>query len=93
MAHGALAEILGQAADGLYNTAGAMIVRDATGKSGTHVGYETDVYTWYELNRHVNVGVGLGHIFGGVFLRKNTTGPNYNYPYFAINLKDNGTSR
>ena len=52
-----------------------------------------DAYTWYELNRHVNVGVGLGHIFGGEFLQKTTKGPNYNYPYFAINFKDNGKSR
>jgi len=42
---------------------------------------------------HVNVGVGLGHIFGGQFLERTTKGPNYNYPYFAINFKDNGKSR
>lgn len=84
---------LARAADGLYNTAGALILRDATGKSGTHLGYEADVYTWYELNRHVNVGVGLGHIFGGEFLRKATTAPNYEYPYFAITFRDNGKSR
>lgn len=84
---------LAQAADGLYNTAGALIVRDATGKSGSHVSSEADVYTWYELNRHVNLGVGLGHIFGGEFLAKTASGPSYNYPYFAINFKDNGASR
>jgi len=84
---------LASATDALYNTSGGAIVRDATGKSGTHIGTELDVYTWYELNRHVNVGVGLGHIFGGEFLEKTTKGPNYNYPYFAINFKDNGKSR
>ena len=84
---------LASATDALYNTSGGVIVRDATGKSGTHIGHEADVYTWYELNRHVNVGVGLGHIFGGQFLEKTTKGPNYNYPYFAINFKDNGKSR
>jgi hypothetical protein len=45
------------------------------------------------MNRHVNVGIGLGHIFGGEFLRTAMTGPSYNYPYFAINFKDNGKSR
>jgi Alginate export len=84
---------LASATDALYNTSGGVIVRDTTGKSGTHIGHELDVYTWYELNRHVNVGVGLGHIFGGEFLEKTTKGPNYNYPYFAINFKDNGKSR
>jgi hypothetical protein len=84
---------LASATDALYNTSGVAIVRDATGKSGTHIGHEADVYTWYELNRHVNVGVGLGHIFGGQFLEKTTKGPNYNYPYFAVNFKDNGKSR
>ncbi len=84
---------LASATDALYNTSGVAIVRDTTGKSGTHIGTEADVYTWYELNRHVNVGVGLGHIFGGEFLEKTTKGPNYNYPYFAINFKDNGKSR
>ena len=84
---------LASATDALYSTSGSAIVSDATGKSGTHIGYELDAYTWYELNRHVNVGVGLGHIFGGEFLQKTTKGPNYNYPYFAINFKDNGKSR
>ena len=81
---------LASATDAAYNTSGGAIVRDATGKSGTHLGREVDVYTWYELNRHVNVGVGVGHFMGGEFLERTTTGPNYNYPYFAINFKDNG---
>ncbi len=84
---------LASATDALYNTSGGVIVRDTTGKSGTHIGHELDAYTWYELNRHINVGVGWGHIFGGEFLEKTTKGPNYNYPYFAINFKDNGKSR
>jgi Alginate export len=83
---------LASATDSLYNTSGGSIVRDSSGKSGTHVGQELDAYTWYELNRHVNVGVGLGRIMGGEFLEKTTKGPNYTYPYFAINFKDDGKS-
>ena len=79
--------------DALYNTSGGSIVRDATGKSGTHIGQEVDAYTWYELNRHVNVGVGVGRLMGGEFLERTTKGPNYTYPYFAINFKDDGKSR
>jgi len=84
---------LANATDALYNTSGGVIVRDTTGKSGTHIGQEYDAYTWFELNRHVNFGVGVGHIQGGDFLQHTTKGPNYNYPYFALNFKDNGKSR
>jgi hypothetical protein len=80
---------LDSATDALYNTSGGSIVRDTTGKWGTHIGKEFDAYTWYELNRHVNVGVGVGHLEGGEFLQHNSKGPDYNSPYFAINFKDN----
>jgi hypothetical protein len=84
---------LASATDALYNTSGGVIVRDTTGRSGTHIGQEADIYTWYELNRHVNIGTGVGHIWGGEFLEKTTKAPSYNYPYFAINFKDNGKAR
>ena len=84
---------LASATDAVYNTSGAAIVRDTTGRSGTHIGQEYDGYTWYELNRHVNVGVGVGHLQGGEFLQKTTKAPNYNYPYFAINFKDNASPK
>lgn len=80
---------LDSAKDALYNSSGSSIVRDTTGKWGTHIGKEYDAYTWYELNRHVNLGVGVGHLQGGEFLQHNSKGPNYNSPYFAINFKDN----
>lgn len=80
---------LASAVDSLYNTSGGVIVTDASGKWGKHIGQEFDAYTWYELNRHVNVGVGVGHLQGAEFLQHNTKGPNYNYPYFALNFKDN----
>jgi hypothetical protein len=84
---------LASANDALYNTSGAAIVRDTTGRSGKHIGEEVDAYTWYELNSHVNVGAGVGHLMGGEFLAKTTKAPNYNYPYFAINFKDNPKPR
>jgi hypothetical protein len=80
---------LSSATDSLYNTSGGSIVRDIAGTDGTHIGNETDAYTWYELNRHVNVGVGVGHIFPGEFLRRTEKGANFTYPYFALNFKDN----
>ena len=50
---------LAAAADGAYNTSGGLLFRDSTGRSGTHIGEEFDAYTWYELNRHINVGTGI----------------------------------
>lgn len=84
---------LASASDALYNTSGGSMVRDATGRSGTHIGDEYDVYTWYKLNRHVNVGVGIGYLHGGEFLQNTERGPNYTSPYFAINFKDDGKAR
>jgi hypothetical protein len=81
------------ATDAIYNSSGGAIVRDATGKSGTHIGEEFDAYTWIELNRHVNFGFGVGHIFPGSFLAATTKGPNCTYPYFALNFKDDGRSK
>ena len=81
---------LASSTDALYNTSGASIIRDTTGRSGTHVGEEFDVYTWFELNRHVNLGLGVGHLMPGTFLADLTKGPSYNTPYFAINFKDDG---
>ena len=84
---------LASATDALYNTSGGVIVRDTTGRSGRHIGQEYDAYTWYELNRHVNIGTGVGHLQGGEFLQRMTKAPNYTYPYFAINFKDNPRSK
>jgi hypothetical protein len=83
---------LASATDSLYNTSGGSIVRNALGTAGTHVGNEADFYTWYELNRHVNVGVGFAHIFPGQYLTVMEKGPNFSYPYFALNFKDAGST-
>jgi len=84
---------LASATDWLYNSSGAGVARDPAGKSGTHIGEELDAYTWYELNRHVNVGAGIGHLFAGQFLQATTKGPSYNYTYLAVNFKDYGMPR
>jgi hypothetical protein len=85
--------LLANATDSLYNNSGEAIVRDPTGKSGTQIGQEFDVYTWFELNRHLNLGCGIGHLIPGGFLVSTTKASTYNYPYFAINFKDRGTKK
>ena len=74
--------------DGIYNTSGGLIARDATGQSGSHIGTEFDIYTWYEINREVHAGVGIGHLLPAGFLEKVTKGAPYTYPYFALEFLD-----
>jgi hypothetical protein len=75
--------------DSIYNTSGSSIVFNKT-NNGRHVGAEIDSYSWYELNRHFNVGGGVGYFGGGQFLTNVTTSHSYTTYYFALNFKDNG---
>jgi hypothetical protein len=84
---------LAAAADSLYNTSGGLLFLDVSGTSGTNIGEEFDLYTWYELNRHINIGTGIGHLMPGSFLSRSASPSAYTYPYFAINFKDNGKTR
>ena len=79
---------LADAKDAAYNTSGGVILRDTTGKSGTHLGKEFDAYTWYEINREVHIGAGIGHLFPGEFIDKAGKGAAYTYPYFVIEMFD-----
>jgi len=83
---------LASATDSLYNTSGGSIVRNTAGTAGTHIGNELDGYTWYEINRHLNFGFGVAHIFPGQYLNLMTKGPSFTYPYFALNFKDAGST-
>jgi hypothetical protein len=77
------------ALDSIYNTSGSAIVNNKTAH-GRHVGAEIDSYSWYELNRHFNVGGGVGYFGGGQFLTNVATSHSYTTYYFALNFKDNG---
>ena len=75
--------------DSVYNTSGSSIVFNKTAH-GHHVGAEIDSYSWYELNKHFNVGGGVGYFGGGQFLTNVTTSHSYTIYYVALNFKDNG---
>ncbi len=77
------------ALDSIYNTSGSAIVTNKT-DHGRHVGAEIDGYTWYELNRHFNLGGGIGYFGGGDFLTSVTTSHSYRTYYIALNFKDHG---
>jgi hypothetical protein len=77
------------ALDSIYNTSGSAIVNNKT-DHGRHVGAEIDGYSWYELNKHFNLGGGVGSFGGGQFLTNVSTSHSYTTYYFALNFKDNG---
>jgi hypothetical protein len=77
------------ALDSIYNTSGSSIVFNKT-DHGRHAGAEIDSYSWYELNKHFNLGGGVGYFGGGQFLTNVTTSHSYTTYYFALNFKDNG---
>ncbi|MDR3771836.1 MAG: alginate export family protein [Terracidiphilus sp.] len=77
------------AVDSIYNTSGSAIVTNKT-DHGRHVGAEIDGYSWYELNKHFNLGGGVGYFGGGQFLTNVTTSHSYTTYYIALNFKDNG---
>ena len=77
------------ALDSIYNTSGGSIAHNKTA-NGRHVGAEFDSYSWYELNRHFNVGGGVGYFGAGEFLTNVSTNHSYTTYYFALNFKDNG---
>ncbi|HWB84577.1 MAG TPA: alginate export family protein [Bryobacteraceae bacterium] len=72
---------LANARDGLYNSGGTLIVRNAAGTAGTHVGQETDLDASYAFSKEMRFGAGVGHIFPGQFLKQTTTGRGYTYPF------------
>jgi hypothetical protein len=77
------------ALDSIYNTSGGAIVTNKT-DHGRHLGAEVDGYSWYELNKHFNLGGGIGYFGGGQFLTNVTTSHSYTTYYIALNFKDNG---
>lgn len=77
------------ALDAVYNTSGSAIAVNAVA-NGRHLGEEADVYTWYELNRHFNIGAGHGWFGGGSFLSHAVTSHSYEYSYIVLDFKDNG---
>jgi hypothetical protein len=77
------------ALDAIYNTSGSAIGANAVAR-GKHVGEEVDIYSWYELNRHFNIGAGYGWFGGGSFLSHISTSHSYSSSYIVLNFKDNG---
>jgi Alginate export len=70
--------------DGLYNVAGALVVRVPRGTAGKHIGQEADFQAVYALNNLVQIGGGYGHIFPGTFLKNTTPGKAFDFSYLMV---------
>ncbi|MCI0637778.1 MAG: alginate export family protein [Gemmataceae bacterium] len=55
--------------DALYNASGAAIRRDPTGRAGTDVGNELDLFLNFHLSPHQDILVGYSKLFAGDFIR------------------------
>ena len=75
---------LASATDGLYSASGALIVRVASGSAGTRMGDELDAQCAWAINRQMQLGAGVGHIFPGPFLKLATQGNPYTFPYLMF---------
>jgi hypothetical protein len=76
---------LASATDAFYNASGIAVARDATGRSGTHIGREYDIQTSYRPNLRLEIGMGLGYIRSGDFLLRTHHAQAYTYPYLMVN--------
>jgi hypothetical protein len=71
--------------DGFYNSSGTIVARDPKGLSGTHIGEEFDLESYYRISRLFEIGAGIGRIFPGRFLASTGHGHSYTYPYVMLN--------
>ena len=76
---------LASAKDAFYNSSGGIVARDATGRSGTHIGEELDAETTYRINQQLELGSGIGRILPGGFLAATGHNHPYTYPYVMLN--------
>ncbi len=75
---------LASATDGYYNSSGAIVARDPTGRSGTHIAEEYDIQTSYRFDRNLEFGIGLGRVLPGEFLARTKHPAAYTYPYLMM---------
>jgi hypothetical protein len=70
--------------DGLYNAAGALVARIASGAPAAHVAHEANVLVSYTPRAGVMLGAGYGRWFPGGFWRAATPGAPQNFAYSQV---------
>jgi hypothetical protein len=79
-----LAWWLASSTDWLYSSSGAPVARDITGSSGRYVGTETDLQAFWVPSKQISLGMGVGRIKPGGFLKKTTPGAVLTFPYVML---------
>jgi hypothetical protein len=67
--------------DALYNAAGNVIVKVASGAAGRFVGQEADIQATYALRPQISIAGGYANVFPGTFLKNATPGKAYRFSY------------
>jgi hypothetical protein len=79
---------LANARDGLYNSAGVMLVKAVTGGAkSTQIGTDAEVYLTYAVRPWLTAGTGYGHLFSGRFLTENGRATGSSYPYAFLTYR------
>jgi hypothetical protein len=82
---------LDSARDFLYNSAGAGIRRDPTGRSGRSVGTELDFITNFHIDNHQDILLSYSYLIAGRFIRSTATTPagreNPQYVYVQYSIR------
>lgn len=74
--------------DSLYDTTGAVLVKVPKGGAlSRDIGKELDICGTYDINRRLQLGAGLGHLYAGQFLKQTTPGAGVSYPYAYLDYK------
>jgi len=72
---------LDSARDALYNVAGAAAVKPLAGNTARRIGGEIDWSASWAVSSQWKLGVGVGHLTAGSFLKQNTKGSGQTFPY------------
>ncbi len=78
---------LASARDALYNAAGQVLFVDPTGRDGTHVGNELDIYSVINVTAYQSALIGYSHMFEGGFLEAAKVSPAPDMFYAQYSLK------
>jgi hypothetical protein len=70
--------------DGLYGANGSPVARDISGKSGRYVGREVDIQAFWTASKQVAVGMGIGRLWPGAFIKATTPGAKLTYSYVMV---------
>jgi hypothetical protein len=73
--------------DALYNAGGIILRRDPTGRAGTNVGDELDIWFSFHLSDHTDFSVGWSRLYQGSFLTGTGSRQNPEQAYFLYSYR------